>query len=131
MNECYLFHGTKPALVHKITNAGFNERLCNTGGLLGAGNYFADSAHKSDAYAEEDAHGRCRIFLARVCLAHPLRLAAGARRVNTRELGEVPGARPGRRYDSLLGTPAGDNEYVVYNGQRAFPEFLLTYRRAT
>jgi len=131
VNECYLWHGTKPEHVDSITRGGFNERLCSTGGYYGAGNYFADRCSKSDQYTTADRKGNYWLFLARVCLGHPLHLAVGKCLNNCRELQLVPGGKGGRRYDSVIGCPGagGYTEYVTYKGVHAFPEFIILYKR--
>ena len=129
VNECFLWHGTQHDSVEQIKNAGFNERLCDPRGLLGAGNYFAESSSKSDAYTRNDWNGNRTMILAQVCLGHPMRLDPGARTSSIHELPQVPDAAPGRRYDSLIGTPRNDKEYAIYNGARTFPQFVVTYKR--
>ena len=49
INECYLFHGTKVAVVDVITQQGLDSRLASSG-LLGTGVYAADTAAKSTGY---------------------------------------------------------------------------------
>ncbi|CAG2214767.1 PARP10_14_15 [Mytilus edulis] len=49
INEFYLFHGTKVAVVDVITQQGLDSRLASSG-LLGTGVYAADMADKSAGY---------------------------------------------------------------------------------
>jgi hypothetical protein len=132
VNETYLWHGTEPGNVTSICQSGFNERLGNMDGLLGAGNYFADDSAKSDLYTTKDKDGLRYVLFSRVCLGHPCVLRPGEQQQERRELPCVRHGRLGRRFDSLIGTPRGADEakeYVVYDGKRAFPEFIVAYRR--
>jgi len=67
-NEVFLFHGTKPGLEKIIASAGFEERVCNLGGLFGAAIYLAENSSKSDEYCESDQSNSCVMFLTRATL---------------------------------------------------------------
>lgn len=55
VNETYLLHGTNPATILKILQAGMNERYsgANAGTVFGHGSYFGDDPAKADAYAKD------------------------------------------------------------------------------
>jgi len=59
VNEVWLFHGTHPIAVDKITADNFSVNLAgsSTGTLYGRGLYFAEACSKADEYAEDDASG--------------------------------------------------------------------------
>ena len=126
VNECYLFHGTTAETSKKIIANGFEERLAQLTGMYGAGAYFAEESSKSDQYtmAQDGVHF---MFVARVLLGAQVfetSKSCSQRRI----LDEVPGL-PGVRYSSLLGLHGKLREFVVYDGQQAYPEFLVHYER--
>ena len=56
INEVFLTHGSKPESVLEILGGSLNERF--SGGLFGAGTYFAEDITKNDQYCTYDeAHG--------------------------------------------------------------------------
>ena len=83
VNETFLFHGTKPFLVDTILRSGLKNTISQHSGyanlvfffsrfsMLGFGLYLADSASKSDEYAEEDENGLYTMFLVRTALGRP------------------------------------------------------------
>ena len=47
----FLFHGADKATLELICREGFDSRVSNLNGLLGAGNYFAQAASYSHDYS--------------------------------------------------------------------------------
>lgn len=115
-NMALLFHCTKNASnLNNILSQGLDERLSNIfGGRLGKGIYFADDPQKSLQY---DGTGRILIFAVLLgdCISvdhfpfknalvrEPEKCAQEMR--NLKDL----------FFDSIVGRPAGFNEYVIYN----------------
>eukprot|EP00958_Prasinococcus_capsulatus_P020061 scaffold2552_cov380-Prasinococcus_capsulatus_cf.AAC.43 len=52
LNERLLFHGTDPASLMTIAREGFDDRVSNLSGALGAGTYYAQSSAYSHSYGE-------------------------------------------------------------------------------
>ncbi len=48
--EKYLFHGSRIGAYKLILSGGFDHRVANLGGAIGAGVYFAQDAQTSSAY---------------------------------------------------------------------------------
>ena len=51
MSEHFLFHGSDLETLNTIMREGFDARVSNMGGALGAGVYFAWSSHYSQSYS--------------------------------------------------------------------------------
>lgn len=116
MNEVYLWHATKHNTVDTIINEGFDERVCNLGGLFGAGVYFAEESCKSGQYASKH-QGTHFFFVSRVLLGRPY--YATSHMQQTR--------RPPEGYDSIIANQNrfGHRELIVYDRFQAYPEFLV------
>jgi hypothetical protein len=99
------------------------------GGLFGAACYFAEMACKADQYATRDANDNFLLFLARVPL--------GTAQVLTRKDHSAQRRKPDEGYDSVVAeaSEAGGlylrrhREFCVYDGERCYPEYLVTFRR--
>jgi hypothetical protein len=128
LNEVFLWHGTTQARVNAITQEGFDERLSNLGGMLGAGLYFAEDSCKSGQYAEKSiASSRSHFFaLSRVLLGKPHHS-----KVPIPDIRRAPDG-----CDSVVFTPDHDRgcghhrEFVVYDRFQAYPEFIVEARTA-
>lgn len=137
INECFLFHGSKPSAVENICSNGFNVSLSGThaGSLYGSGIYCGENSSKGDEYAdvEEDsgiyqglrAMLICRVVLGRVLYNDEVipkkdqitRLCSG----------------PAKRFDSVLGdrqkVRGTYREFVAVDSAQVFPEYVVLYRR--
>jgi len=132
-NEVLVWHGTSRDAVEGICSAGF---LGGCGdkwhGHFGPHSYFSDAPLKADRFTTGDASGLRCLLLTRVCMGLPQWWETGMECPTMREPEQVPFAPPGRLYDSVIGAPCPcgpHTEYVLFDGQRAIPEFLVTYRR--
>jgi len=105
---------------------------------LGGGIYFAENSSKSDEYIMPDAEGNCFIFLGRVLLGTPH--VALTSMTGTRLPPFLPNTNSTRRADSVLAecarSPGFENaklkryrEFVVYDSNVCYPEFLVTFKR--
>jgi hypothetical protein len=56
LNERLLFHGADKETLATIMSEGFDHRVSNTSGAMGAGVYFADTATYSDTYSRTPKH---------------------------------------------------------------------------
>jgi hypothetical protein len=119
-NEVYLFHGTKRNVVDIITKTeGFDQRVA-ANGLYGTGIYFAEQACKSNQYASDT--GTKVMLYCRVLLGN-------AHIVTRRSPGSQKFTRPPNRRDSCIANPTGGHrEFIVYERQLAYPEYLIEYQ---
>ncbi|XP_072943225.1 poly [ADP-ribose] polymerase tankyrase [Epargyreus clarus] len=132
-NERMLFHGSP--FINAIVQKGFDERHAYIGGMFGAGIYFAEHSSKSNQYVYGFGGGSgcpahkdrscylChrQMLLCRVTLGRAFPLASAAKMAH---------APPG--HHSVAGRPTSGGlcypEYVVYRGEQAYPEYLITYQ---
>lgn len=119
LNEKDLFHGTRTVVPTEIINdkRGFDFR-CARDGMWGAGIYFAVKASYSDKnYAYKVPGESCKqLLLARVLTGKSKDLAPD------RTL-----RKPPAEYDTVTGTTNGSRVYVVYDHEKAYPAYLITY----
>jgi tankyrase len=130
-NERRLYHGNQK--IYEILQNGFDERMAKASGLFGAGIYFASHSSKSNQYVQPVDTGCClhndkscyqctrTMIVCRVSLGNSKELTQSSK------LSHAP---PG--FHSVTGVPSAGwlsfPEYVVYRGEQALPEFLVTYR---
>lgn len=130
--ERMLFHGS--SFINAIVQKGFDERHAYIGGMFGAGIYFAEHSSKSNQYVYGILGGigcpthkdkSCyicprQLLLCRVALGRPFL------QFNAMKMAHAP---PG--HHSVIGRPSAGGlhfpEYVVYRGEQAYPEYLITY----
>uniref|UniRef100_A0A5S6QKX3 Poly [ADP-ribose] polymerase n=1 Tax=Trichuris muris TaxID=70415 RepID=A0A5S6QKX3_TRIMR len=132
-NEKLLFHGSP--FVHAIVQKGFDERHAYIGGMFGAGIYFAEHSSKSNQYVHGIGGGTgCLAHKDKscyVCLRYLLlcRVTLGKTFVHSAAM-KLAHAPPG--HHSILGRPSTAGlaypEYVIYRGEQAYPEYLITYQ---
>ncbi|EFC46818.1 predicted protein [Naegleria gruberi] len=132
VNEVYLWHGTTEVVKSIISEHGFDERLSALSGLFGAGIYFADCCSKSDQYCVSNKDGECFIFLSRVLLGQMVFKTREKMR-NERRPPVIENSN-GRVYDSVIGRSKSVsqhtyNEYIIYDRNQCYPEYLITYKR--
>ncbi|XP_077992722.1 poly [ADP-ribose] polymerase tankyrase-2-like [Glandiceps talaboti] len=132
-NERMLFHGSP--FINAIVNKGFDERHAYIGGMFGAGIYFAENSSKSNQYVYGIGGGTgCPAHKDRSCyICHRqlvfCRVALGKSflQFSAMKLAHAP---PG--HHSVIGRPSVGGlsypEYVIYRGEQAYPEYLITYQ---
>ncbi|KAF6199146.1 hypothetical protein GE061_007171 [Apolygus lucorum] len=132
-NERMLFHGSP--FINAIVQKGFDERHAYIGGMFGAGIYFAEHSSKSNQYVYGIGGGTgCTTHKDRscyICHRHLLlcRVTLGKSflQFNAMKMAHAP---PG--HHSVMGRPSSGGlnfpEYVVYRGEQAYPEYLITYQ---
>ncbi|KAF6040293.1 TNKS2 [Bugula neritina] len=132
-NERSFFHGSP--FVQTIIQRGFDERHAYMGGMFGAGIYFAENSSKSNQYVYGIGGGtgcpahrdkscyKCHrhLILCRVTLGKSFLVFSAIKMAH---------APPG--HHSVTGRPSVGGlayaEYVVYRGEQAYPEYLITYQ---
>ncbi|CAI8057589.1 Protein mono-ADP-ribosyltransferase PARP11 [Geodia barretti] len=127
INEKELFHGTKsnhPSVIYE-SEKGFDFRFGSSECLWGQGSYFAVKARYSDnGYAYRLSGGSKQLILASV-------VTGESKFMNKREKLSVPPLKSGstkERYDTIRATTGGSEIYVVYDHEKAYPAYLITYR---
>jgi len=131
-NERMLFHGSP--FIQAIAQKGFDERHAYIGGMFGAGIYFAEHSSKSNQYVYGIGGGTgCPQHKDRSCYGcHRqlilCRVALGKSFLQFSAM-KMAHAPPG--HHSVVGRPSVGGlsfpEYVVYRGEQAYPEYLITY----
>eukprot|EP00105_Crassostrea_gigas_P028096 XP_011449639.1 PREDICTED: uncharacterized protein LOC105343839 [Crassostrea gigas] len=138
LNEVYLFHGTKKDYVANIISKGVDPKLGSDEGMFGRGVYGCESSTKADQYADDkDKRGtEGRMFLMRFLLGH-MYLTEKPNKY------KLPPCYHCRRdcctnqshqpYDSVVGVKQQSGglfrEFVVYEKNQCYPEYLITYTR--
>ncbi|GBM18725.1 Tankyrase-1 [Araneus ventricosus] len=134
-NERMLFHGSP--FINAIVQKGFDERHAYIGGMFGAGIYFAENSSKSNQYVYGIGGGTgCPIHKDRSCyicqrqlLFCRVTLGKSFLQFSAMKMAHAP---PG--HHSVIGRPSVGGlsypEYVVYRGEQAYPEYLITYQIA-
>lgn len=132
-HERMLFHGSP--FINAIVQKGFDERHAYIGGMFGAGIYFAEHSSKSNQYVYGFGGGAgCPTHKDRSCyvchrqmLLCRVTLGRGFQLASAMKMAHAP---PG--HHSVAGTPSNGGlcypEYVVYRGEQAYPEYLITYQ---
>jgi len=124
LNERWLWHGTNEKIVMNIAHQGFLRQFLGTAtddGFYGRGIYFAPNAGTSCGYARVGSDGMRRMFLCRVLVGQ---YHAGYRGL------KQPQAKPGEKYiqhESTVDNIDNPHEYVIYQDDQAYPEFLITF----
>ena len=128
VEERLLFHGTKgnnPSCIYE-GDSSFDMRYSQQG-MWGKGNYFAVKASYSDAYAHVIGETR-QILLAMVITgtSYPSKPQADLRQPPLRSQ-KQRGIQV--HYDSVLGETNGSRVYITYENDRAYPMYLITYKK--
>jgi len=128
-NEKYAFHGSRNDAYAIILKEGFDHRVANMGGAIGAGVYFAHSSATSAGYVGNNGMYKKMLF----CFvaigeigpgAHGLRRPPAKQRHNGRgATTTVVGAED--LYDSV-GNDGG--VYVVFDNYQAYPAYVVHYQ---
>ena len=130
VNEKELFHGTRETLPEKIyrSEQGFDFRY-SAMGSWGSGTYFAVNASYSHNYAFKKTEGGQVVY--QMLLAHVLTGMSYScppnptlRRPPVRQSGPFED----QLYDSVQGNTGSSDVYVVYDHEKAYPAYVLTYK---
>uniref|UniRef100_A0A182PQV5 Poly [ADP-ribose] polymerase n=1 Tax=Anopheles epiroticus TaxID=199890 RepID=A0A182PQV5_9DIPT len=134
-SERMLFHGSP--FINAIVQKGFDERHAYIGGMFGAGIYFAEHSSKSNQYVYGIGGGiGCPTHKDKSCyqchrqlLLCRVALGKSFLQFSAMKMAHAP---PG--HHSVIGRPSAGGlhfpEYVVYRGEQAYPEYLITYQIA-
>ena len=130
VNEKHLFHGTRGTEPEKVfrSEKGVDFRFSREG-LWGTGSYFAVNASYSDAYAYSTPGGinEKQMFICKVLTGD----CYDAGSTTDKSLRQPPlkssEGHDEKRYDSVKGYTNGSNVYVVYDHEKVYPAYLVTY----
>jgi len=113
-NERFLFHGSKTNAYDLIVRDGFDHRVSNLNGALGAGIYFAAEANTSSTYVT--GYNK-RMLYCRVLVGSSGPGSNGLRR---------PPVMPGSNllYDSVT---RNNTIYALFDNHQAYPEYIIYY----
>ena len=126
INEKELFHGTRLNSPDKIyeSDKGFDFRFASEDSLWGQGIYFAVNASYSDrGYAYHLSGGKKQLILAKV-------VTGESGYMSKQQKMSTPPLKPGEtveRYDTVQATTGGTEIYVVYDHEKAYPAYLISY----
>lgn len=135
VNECLVFHGTKPSACENICKSDFMVSMAgsNAGALYGPGVYFGENSSKSDEYAADESTGIYKNLYAMLLC----RVTCGRMLVTEEEKPDKDKlvSKCKSEYHSVLGDRAKAKgtyrELIVYNNDMAYPEYVIIYRRET
>lgn len=130
VNEMKLFHGTSTTDPKKIykSEQGFDFRYSSQG-LWGTGSYFAVNASYSDKYAYQSKLSTKEIILARVLIGDACHCAPDrSLKMPPLKACKATGVFENERYDSVTGHRNGSDIYVIYDHEKAYPTYLITYK---
>jgi hypothetical protein len=114
VNERLLFHAAKnEKLTKTIVAEGFDMRLANESGSIGAGLYLAPSPQTSRCYTVPLRDGNKQMFLAMAVLGRVSAAPDASRR------------RPPKNFDSVGSESSG--QYAVYDNRAVYPAYLITF----
>ena len=129
LGEMSLFHGTashKPEEIY-TGDVSFDMRYCQSG-MWGRGNYFAVDASYCNSYAHTEGGVR-QMLMGNVLTGHSYqchpdhRLTQPPFRLQSQGVGTVT-----RRYDSVCGVTGGSKVYIIYDNDKAYPAYLISYK---
>jgi len=113
-NERLVWHGSRNNAYDLILREGFDIRVANMNGAIGAGVYFAVSSSTSNGYVVGNERVK-KMFYCRVLLGEMGQGQQGLRR--------PPEKKKGQLYDSV----GNSTMYVVFDNNQAFPEYVIHY----
>ena len=134
ISEKQLFHGTRETPPDQVYGSehGFDFRYGGNG-MWGKGAYFAvNASYSSNGYAHTLPDRSRQILLAFVLTGDSVEVSSGANSLSK------PPAKPrgsgtliNELYDSVNGWTGGTKIYVVYDHDKAYPAYLITFKPNT
>ena len=132
VNEKDLFHGTSSTPPEKIfkSEQGFDFRFCSRG-MWGTGTYFAVNASYSNSYAYTTG-ARKQMILAKVLTGETCQCNqdSSLKKPPVKSRSKLSGSRNAfedELYDSVKGNTKGSDIFVIYDHEKAYPAYLITY----
>jgi len=134
IHEVYMWHGTNPTASRSIATTDFDLKRVGSarGTLFGRGIYFAESCLKADEYSHPDERGLYPILLARVVLGRLNLCQANRSAIDPNKL-ENSCTKIPPDFDSVCGdrefSVGTFREFVVFDNNQVYPEFIVWYRK--
>ncbi|EFA86817.1 U box domain-containing protein [Heterostelium album PN500] len=129
--EMYLFHGTrklKPSEIYNDAHA-FDMRF-SAQGMWGKSTYFAVNASYSGGnYPYDLGNGKFQMFLARVMIGDSVYQAPNTSIQRPPPKPKNPNDDTVICYDSINGDTNGSKVYMIYDINRAYPSYLITFTK--
>ena len=147
VNEKMLFHGTRDTPPEKVfkSEQGFDFRFASSG-LWGTGTYFAVNASYSEKYAHRSGAVK-QLILANVLTGEtyrsvpdsslkkpPVKSRSLSSRLGSAVSSVVYGSSSAtddfedELYDSVSGHAQGSDIFIIYDHEKAYPAYLITFR---
>ncbi|CAL8320718.1 unnamed protein product [Merluccius merluccius] len=128
-NEIDLYHGSTVEICQKVNNYGFNRSFCGRNAIAyGKGTYFAKQSWYScnDQYSSPDAQGVKYMYQARVLVGKP---CLGV--TNMVEPTPLDPSNPlAGLHDCAVNNIQNPFIYVVFSDAGAYPEYLISFKKA-
>ncbi|KAI8798496.1 protein mono-ADP-ribosyltransferase PARP14 [Biomphalaria glabrata] len=142
INECYVLHGTKTDRIGALSENGLRTKNANPNAMFGKGIYTTDSSTKADQYADfrhkrRPLHYRNKLVLSRILLGNVF-LYKDMPEKDECKLSGPPCMRCLQdvcncnftKFDSVLGEhKLRFREFVTYDEDKIYPEYIITYKR--
>ncbi|XP_059159035.1 poly [ADP-ribose] polymerase tankyrase-like [Physella acuta] len=149
INEHYLLHGTKFFRIGSIITQGLDPKYTDSRAMFGKGVYTAEKSTKADQYADEPEKRRPhkwrnKLILSRMLLGNVFLCSENHKTLKDKDGPKLSGppciecledrcicrsTQP--RFDSVMGDRSWRfREFVVYNKNQIYPEYVITYKRA-
>lgn len=127
VKEQMLFHGTRDTPPEKIYNSeqGFDFRF-STKGMWGTGTYFAVNANYSQSYSYPSIQGK-QMILASVLTGETYRCHPDGSLKKPPIKPRKHGSFEDELYDSVSGHTKGSDVFIVYDHEKAYPCYLITF----
>jgi poly [ADP-ribose] polymerase 10/14/15 len=130
--EAWVFHGTRqtsPADIYSSSD-GFNLGFASQG-MWGTGLYFAvNSSYSGNGYHHTLPNNQRQMFLVRLLLGEVIDMPSTPALRVPPEMSSGSSQHLGlkvNRYDTVSGETGGSRVYIVYDNNRAYPEYILTF----
>ena len=136
LNEKLLFHGSRKTDPHSIASSlkGIDFRYSSRARNLmwGTGAYFAVNASYSDNYAHSAEGGLKKLILVRVLTGKSYSYGKRQDPTLTRppilsSLLSASTSEQGKPFDTVNGDTNGSTVYVVYDHDKSYPAYIITY----
>ncbi len=129
VNEQMLFHGTRETPPEKIYNSeqGFDFRF-STKGMWGTGTYFAINASYSQSYSYSTIQGK-QMILASVLTGETYRCPPDGSLKKPPIKPRKHGSFEDELFDSVSGQTKGSDVFIIYDHEKAYPYYLITFNR--
>lgn len=120
MENAALFHTPRSDVVGKINSYGLDLRHSRVG-LFGRGIYLSNSLAKCNSYWKEpEIQGLRYIMCCRALLGKQFMVQGGTKNPSL--------CAPPPTYDSVCGNVTGHAEFVLYDNDQVYVEYLVAYR---